>query len=99
MTRELTGALPAPLTGVELTDPDAPLPAGSPAPAGPRETEQGQQRREEQERHWREERAAVEQAVAGLTAAARNLEEQHRGRLAEMRRVAVELGVTIAARL
>lgn len=93
MIREIRIALPMPLAGVELVDPDAPL------PAAPAVVQANERERAEQERQTREDRAAIERVLAALTTAARSVTEQQRQALVDMRRAAVELGVTIAARI
>ena len=65
----------------------------------PTQPPQPEPRELEAVRQVQEERAAVRQVLDGVTAAVRRLEEEHRGRLDEWRRSAVELAVTIATRL
>jgi flagellar biosynthesis/type III secretory pathway protein FliH len=56
-------------------------------------------RETEVRRRLEEEQAAIRSVLDGVTAAARRVEEEHRGRLADWRKSAVELAVTIATRL
>ncbi len=72
-------------------EPPAPAVTARPAAPDPREAEAPRRREEES--------AAVARVLEALTAAARRLDEEHRERLAAWRRGAVELAVTIAARL
>ncbi len=102
MPRDLDIVFHAPLVGVELIDPDAPVSVPKPQvapPPEPGETERERQTREEYERRWQEEHAAVEHMLAGLEAAVRSLKEEHSRRLGEMQKAAVELGVTVAAHI
>jgi flagellar biosynthesis/type III secretory pathway protein FliH len=102
VTHEVVIAFPTPPAGVGLVDPDLPLPPLASAPnarEAAHQADRDRQWREEQERRWQEDRLAIERALAGMKEAVRSLEEQQQHRLADLRRAAVELGVTIASRL
>jgi hypothetical protein len=68
-------------------------PTAPPEPAGPDPLEL------EVTRRLQADRALIQKTMDTVTAALKRVEEEHRGRLAEWRRSAVELAVTIATRL
>jgi flagellar assembly protein FliH len=85
---------------VVLADPSAPLPSPSPLvhpdpspqqAAGPDEAEQNRQQQEEHE--------AIQRTLSGLRETTHKIATQWDTQLAEMKRITVELAVTIAARL
>lgn len=102
-THEVVIPLRRPLRNVLVADPQAPLavsaPPAMPTPVAAPEPARVDPARAAQEQRWREEREAIERTLASLLEAARTLEGQHRQRLTEMQRVAVELAVAIASRL
>lgn len=95
-TQPLVGVVLAdlePATTPELPAVPEPVPFVPPPPAGPSAREL------ELEQMVRDEQAAVQRTLEGLRAAVRDVQAQHRQRLAEQQRVAIELAITIATRL
>ncbi len=79
--------------------PVPPVAAPSPEPVAPPPPAVPDPREAEFERRVREERSAIRGVLDALSAAARRVAEEDGARVAELRRAAVELAVTIATRL